>query len=60
MVPGTRLAQETTTVETTEMEDEDEIHQTLTSVTTEVVGTTPMKTSGEGNLTVIQDGPHSL
>ncbi|MCI53611.1 hypothetical protein A2U01_0074858 [Trifolium medium] len=60
MVPGTRMAQETTTAETTEMEDEDEIHQTRTPVATGVVGTTPTKTSGEGNLTVIQDGPHSL
>ncbi|MCI29554.1 hypothetical protein A2U01_0050763, partial [Trifolium medium] len=34
------------------MEDEDEIHQTHTPVTTEEVGTIPTKTSEEGNLTV--------
>ncbi|MCI92435.1 hypothetical protein A2U01_0113731 [Trifolium medium] len=42
------------------MEDDDGIHQTHTSVTTEVAGTTPMKMNEEGNLTVIQDRPHSL
>ncbi|MCI43722.1 hypothetical protein A2U01_0064960 [Trifolium medium] len=60
MAPETQTARETATAETTETEDEDEIHRTHIPVTTEAVGTTPMKTNEEGNLTVIQDGPHLL
>ncbi|MCI91739.1 hypothetical protein A2U01_0113034, partial [Trifolium medium] len=58
--PETQTARETATAETTETKDEDEIHRTYIPVTTEAAGTTLMKTNGEGNLTVIQDGPRSL
>ncbi|MCI46726.1 hypothetical protein A2U01_0067967, partial [Trifolium medium] len=57
MTPETQTARETTTAETTKMEDEDGIHQTHIPVTTEAAGTTHMKTNKEGNLTVIQDRP---
>ncbi|MCI91646.1 hypothetical protein A2U01_0112940 [Trifolium medium] len=60
MSPETQTARETATAETTETEDEDGIHQTHIPATMEAAGATPMKMNEEGNLTVIQDGPHSL
>ncbi|MCH79771.1 hypothetical protein A2U01_0000527 [Trifolium medium] len=60
MALETQTDRETATTETTEMEDEDETRQTRIPVTTEVVGTILTKTNEEGNLTVIQDGPHPL
>ncbi|MCI22314.1 hypothetical protein A2U01_0043490 [Trifolium medium] len=60
MAPKTQTTRETATAETIETEDGDGIHRIHALVTTEAAGTTPMKTSGEGSLTIIQDGPHSL
>ncbi|MCI55920.1 hypothetical protein A2U01_0077171 [Trifolium medium] len=60
MAPETQTAGETATAEITKTEDEDGIHQIRVQATTEVVETTPPKTTEEGNPTVIQDGPPSL
>ncbi|MCI33001.1 hypothetical protein A2U01_0054216 [Trifolium medium] len=60
MAPETQTARETATAETTEMEDEDGIHQTHVLVTTGVAGTTPTKTNEKGSPIVIRDGPRSL